>query len=137
MPLDLRQPFTRNQALAAGITPQMLRGPRFRSIFRNVYLGATVPLTPRLRVHPALTVTPAGAFASHASAARVLEVPIPTLPDEHVTVLRQQDRRRRPGIRWHVVATPQTQAIGGIRVSGPEQLFVELASLLSLVDLVI
>lgn len=124
--LDLTRPFTRSRALAAGVTPKMLRGPRFRTIFRNVHVDASVAETPTLRAQAALTVAPAGAFASHASAARILEVPIPTLPDEHVTVLRQQDRRQRPGIRWHVLPDPQTRVIDGIRVSGPEQLFVEL-----------
>jgi hypothetical protein len=135
--VDLSQPFTRSHALAAGITPKVLRGPRFRALFRNVYVEASAPDTPTLRARAALAVAPPGAFASHASAARILEVPIPTLPDEHLTVLRQQDRRRRPGIRWHVLPKPQTRVVDGTRVSAPEQLFVELASLLGLVDLVI
>jgi hypothetical protein len=75
----------------------VLRGPRFRALFRNVYVEASAPDTPTLRARAALAVAPPGAFASHASAARILEVPIPTLPDEHLTVLRQQDRRGGQG----------------------------------------
>ena len=65
-------------------------------------------------------------------------VPLPTLPDEHVSVLRPADRRRRDGIRNHVVApTTPVVTLRGLRVSSPEQVFVELAELLGLVDLVV
>ena len=39
-PLDTRRPFTRADALAAGISPKMLRGSRFRHIFRGVSVAA-------------------------------------------------------------------------------------------------
>lgn len=89
-------------------------------------------------VEAVLLVEPQGSFASHASAARFHGIPLPTIPDEHVTVRSSNDRRRRKGLRCHV-------ARGGERVvrtphglvSSPAQCFVELAELLGLVDLVI
>lgn len=65
-------------------------------------------------------------------------VPLPTLADEHVSVLRPEDRRRRDGIRNHVVpASIPVVRLHGLRVLSAEQLFVELAEQLSLVDLVV
>ena len=136
--LDLRRPFLRADALAAGVSPSLLRGRRFRRIFTGVYVHASVPAHPLLRVQAALVLHPPTAFASHVSAARVYDVPLPTLADEHVSVLSEKDRRRRLGIRNHVAA-PGTQVVTvrGLRVSAPAQMFVELGDVLGLVDLVV
>ena len=77
--LELRRPFTRADALAAGISPAMLRGSRFRRIFRGVYVDARVPAHPLLAVEAALVLHPPGAFASHSSAAHAYGVPLPVL----------------------------------------------------------
>jgi hypothetical protein len=136
--LDVRRPFTRADAIAAGIDPRLLRGKRFRKIFKGVYISAEVPHSPLHRVEAAVVLHPPGAFASHASAARVYNLPIPHSADEHVTVFSEKDRRRRTGIRCHVVPrAPRAGRFKGIRVSLPIPMFVELASILSLVDLVI
>jgi hypothetical protein len=58
-------------------------------------------------------------------------------PFTHVTVPEAGDRRRRMGIRCHVGAEHDVVEIGGVRVSGPHQMFLELGSVLSLVDLVV
>ena len=136
--LDLRRPFTRGDAIAAGVSPSSLKGSRFRRIFRGVYVHASVPAHPVLRAQAALLLHPPGAFASHASAGRVYDVPLPSLPDEHVSVITHRDRRSRPGLRAHV-APPGTpvEVVRGVRVSAPAQMFVELAGMLSLVDLVV
>jgi very-short-patch-repair endonuclease len=124
--------------MAAGVSPSSLKGPLFRSIFRGVHLHASVPPHPLHRVEAALMLHPSEAFASHASAGRVHGVPLPILPDEHVSVLRKQDRRPRPGLKTHVAppGTPWT-TVGGLRVSTPLQTFVELAELLNLAELVV
>ncbi len=135
--LDTRRPFTRADALEAGVDPRLLRGSRFRRLFRGVFVDAYVPESPRLRVEAALTFDPSS-FASHASAARMYDVPIPVLPDEHVSVLEQRHRRRRAGIRCHLAHRESlVRTIGGVRVSDHGQMFVELAELLPLVDLVV
>lgn len=137
--LDTTNPFTRSRALKSGITSKQLRGPRFRKLFGCVYIDAGVEQQPVHRVQAALLIHKKGAFASHASAGRVYDVPLPPgLAEEHVSVFAAEDRRRRDGIRNHVVPerTP-TMTHRGVRVSTPAQAFVELSEQLSLVDLVV
>ncbi|MBY9075419.1 hypothetical protein K1X13_11365 [Nocardioides sp. WL0053] len=45
--LDLRRPFTRADAVRAGISPRVLRTSRFRRIFRGVYVLREQPGLPR------------------------------------------------------------------------------------------
>jgi len=135
---DTRRPFTRADAIAAGLDPRLFRGSRFRRLFRGVYVDATVPESSRLRTEAALKLFQRDAFASHASAARIHAVPIPTLPDEHISVLTADDRRANPGVRCHVAPlSSQVTVSAGVRVSPYAQMFVELGTLLSLVDHVI
>src|SRR5690242_8769692 len=101
-PLDIRRPFTRAQAVAAGISPKLLRGSRFRRLFRGVYLSAEVPVNPLVRAQAALVLHPPTAFASHVTAARLYGLPVPSFPGEHVCVLRSADRRGQPGLTSHV-----------------------------------
>ena len=135
---DRHRPFRRSDAIAAGISPAVIKGSRFRRIFRGVYIDASVPPHALHRVSAALLLHPPSAFASHASAARVYGVPLPVLPDEHVSVFDAADRRRRPGVCSHVVppGTP-VRVVQGLRVSAPARLFVELADILTMVDLVV
>jgi very-short-patch-repair endonuclease len=84
-----------------------------------------------------MTLFHSTAFASHASAARFYDVPLPTIPDEHVSVLEPTHRRRPRGIVCHLQPAAEVRLRHGVRVSTPAQLFVELASILSLVDLVV
>lgn len=136
--LDLDRPFTRADAVAAGIDPKILRTSRFRRIFRGVYVSSTAPERPIVRTQAALAIHPPNAYASHTSAARVYELPVPVDPDEHISVEHAGERRPRRGIVSHV-APPgaRVRTRGGVRVSPPLQMFVELASMLALVDLVV
>jgi very-short-patch-repair endonuclease len=137
--LDIGHPVTTAQAVSAGIAQDALKGPYFRRVFRGVYAHRDLALTARVRIEAALRIHPANAFASHASAARLYELPIPdSFPDEHVTVASARERRRRIGIRNHVVAdAPDVRVVGGVRCSAPAQTFVELGTMLGLVDLVV
>ncbi|HWJ08749.1 MAG TPA: hypothetical protein VNS46_05195 [Nocardioides sp.] len=136
--LDVRRPFSRADALAAGLDAAVFRGPLVQRLFRGVYLSADVPVTPHLRAQGAVVPFPDGAFASHASAARVHAVPIPTLAEEYVTVTDPDHRRSRDAIRC-LVRTSDDGVVhrGGLRVSGHARMFIELAELIGLVDLVI
>jgi very-short-patch-repair endonuclease len=135
---ELRRPFRRADAVAAGVSPSALRGANFRQLFHGVYVHASVHAHPLVRVLAALALHPPSAFASHASAARVYDAPLPTIPEEHVSVFDAKDRRRRTGIRNHVVpAGTQVVEVRGVRVSAVPQMFVELGGLLGLVDLVV
>lgn len=135
--LDRSRPFTRAEAKAAGLKPKDVRVAGVRRLHRGVYIGADVQLTNLHRIQAALSIVDATAFASHASAARLWGLPIPALADEHVSVRIPKLRRRRPGIRCHVHRGAEIQLRHGVRVSTPRQLFVELASLIDLVDLVV
>lgn len=135
--LDTSRPFRRADALTDGISAKTLRGPRFRTIFRGVQIAACVKVTPKVRAEAALRLFDPSAFASHASAARLLDVPIPTLPDEHVTVFHQRMRRHHRGIRTHVSDTMDVRKVDGVLLSDHARMFVELAELIGLVDLVV
>ncbi|WP_344773029.1 hypothetical protein [Nocardioides panacisoli] len=136
--LDIRRPFSRADAVALGLDPRRLEGSGFRRVFRGVYVAASVELTPSLRAEAALVPFHPTSFASHVSAARLHGVPIPVVPDEHVSVLDRRHRRERAGIRCHLASTSaQVREVRGVRVSGVEQMFVELGELLTLVDLVV
>jgi very-short-patch-repair endonuclease len=135
--LDTRRPFTRAAGILHGLSKKSLRGPRFRTLFRNVYVDATTPATPLQRVLGALTLFDDLAWASHASAARVYDVPIPTIAEEHVSVRSANARRHHPGIRTHVGSSWHVRHHQGVRVSDQRQMFVELAELIGLVDLVV
>lgn len=137
MDLDINQPFARWRGLRAGLTRKDLDGPSFQHPFHGVLLSRDAVLTQRLRVVAALVPFFDSAHASHASAARVHGVPIPTLPDEHVTVVDPAHRLRRRGIRVHVRSAARVVVVEGVRVSALADCFVELASQLALVDLVV
>jgi len=136
--LELRRPFTRAEALTAGVSASALRGRGFRRIYNGVYIDSSMPLTPLVRIDAALRIHPGSAFASHTSAAAVYGVPVPAQPDAHVSVFAEKDRRRRSGIRNHVVpGGTRVAEHRGVRVSAPAQMFVELGEVLGLVDLVV
>ena len=136
--LDIRRPFTRADAVRAGVPPSVLRTSRFRRIFRGVFISAEVPDSPFVRAEAALVLHPPTAFASHTTAARLHDLPVPVDPQVHITVAADRDRRSRPEICNHVTTkTPRVATLRGLRVSHPFRMFVELASMLSLVDLVV
>lgn len=124
--------------MASGLTAGALRGVGYRRLDKGVYVEASTPVTPLLLVDAALSVHPPEAFASHLSAAEVYGMPVPASSRRHVSVFAAGDRRPRQGLVSHVAApgTP-VLTIRGTRVSSPVQVFVELAALLDLVDLVV
>lgn len=134
---DASAPFTRSAALAAGIPRRALYGARYRQLHTGIFVGAEVEPTPVVRAQAALVAFGADAHASHATAARVWGLPIPVLPDEHVTVTERRQRRSRTGIRCHWTRRREVVTVAGVTVSSLTQTFVELATLIHLVDLVV
>jgi hypothetical protein len=134
---DPRRPFLRADGIRAGLTDRQLRGPGFRQLFRSVFVDAATPASDLQRATGALLLHCDQAWASHASAARVLGAPIPTIGEEHVSVPHQALRRHHPGIRCHVGRSTPTQVVDGVRISDDRAMFVEMAELLGLVDLVV
>ena len=136
--LDTGRPFTRAAALAVGISRKMLRGSRFRRLFRDVYISSDVRDHLDDRTRGALLVHPEAAFASHTTAAELYGVVVPPSSLVHVSVFRARDRRWCDGIKPHV-APPGTvvRSLRGMRISDPYRMFIELAGVLELVDLVV
>jgi hypothetical protein len=139
VPEDLRErPFTRADAVAAGVSPAMLRGSRFRRVFRGVYVCRDLPHSPLPDLDAALLVLPAKAAASHLSAAAVFGLPVRRFDRVHVVVRRGWLESRIEGICVHE-ARRAREIVGhrGYRVTSPARTFVDLADLLALVDLVV
>lgn len=139
IPESLRKrPFTRADAVAAGVSEHMLRGSRFRRLFRGVYVCADVPDSPLLRLDGALLLLPPRAAASHLSAAAVFELPVPPFSDVHTVVRRGWLESRIDGIQVHEArGARHVIEHRGYRVVCPTRTFVDLADLLGLVDLVV
>ncbi len=136
--LDTSRPFTRAQALRAGVSAKALRGPGFRRILRGVFVAASATVDRDERIAAALLVCGDDAFATHASAARLLALPIPVVAQEHVSVRRAtQRRRRREDLVCHVDLDSDVQLVRGLRCASPLDTFGQLASLIGLVDLVV
>lgn len=133
-----REPFTRAEALAAGITLSRLLGPEFQRLFRDCYISVEVAVTPDLLARAALGRCAAGSHASHHTAARLLGGCVPDDPDTHVSVPADAHRPRTRGIQPHL-ANPQAEVIThrGIPCSSPSQTVLDLAGRLGVVDLVV
>jgi hypothetical protein len=66
---DIRRPFSRARARAAGIRLREILGPQFHKILYDSYVSATVPITTRLRAEAALVISAPGTYVSHHTAA--------------------------------------------------------------------
>lgn len=132
-------PLTRAQALRRGLTLKELRGPRFRRLFRGVYLPAGEPVSLVQRARAALLVAPPGAYASHHTAARLWGAVPPDTDETHISIPGKGTRTVRDGIAAHRAETtfPPTRR-RGVPLSAPVAVFLELATLhLDLVALVV
>lgn len=130
------KPFTRAQALRAGLTPKALRGPRVVRMFRNVYRCADHEPTLWTWVVAALLCLPSDSVISHVTALWWYDVRVGSMWPLHfstnTTLTNKHDcivlHRRRGTLR------PLHRQ--DRRVSGPERTFVECATLLPFVLLV-
>lgn len=139
MTLDRHLPFTRQEAIAAGVTVEQLAGRRFQRLFHGVYASAEVPATTHLRALAALRVAPEGAYVSHHTAGELWGGVMPNTSDTHVTVPPGKPRSERRGILAHR-ADPAVRPVWrrGLWLSPAAQVFLELAaSRADLVDLVV
>lgn len=129
-------PFTLAEAAEVGVSRQVLRGRRFRLMFRGVYVLAALPLTIVVWLRAALLLMPADAVVSHRSAIRLwgfdpggsddLELSTNTRAQ---TVLKGVLLHRRIG-RLHAVER------SGLPVTGPDRTWVDCATTLGIVQLV-
>ena len=136
---DPRQPFSRAEARAAGLSPEMLLTRRFQKLFWDSYVLREVRVTPLLRAKAVLKLVPAGSRISHHTAAELWGATVPDDGNTHVTLPSAHRRQVRKGVKSHCGQEPaQTTLRRGLPISTPEQTFLELAAAgLRLVDLVV
>jgi hypothetical protein len=72
-----QQPFLVRDALALGVTHDVLRGARFRRPFRGVRVPAHLPQSLDVRCRAAALLLPSGAAFSHTTAAHLHGLPLP------------------------------------------------------------
>jgi len=135
--LDPRRPFTRAEALQAGIDDAQLAGPAYHQVFWGVHLSAVVAPTLVMRALAALTISPPTAIVTHHTAARLWGGVAPDSSDVHVTIPRVH-RPKVTGIRPHrVVRMPVPVTRRGLPVTSAERTFLDLGRWCDLVDLVV
>ena len=136
---DPRQPFSRAEARAVGLTPEMLLSKRFHKIFWDAYVSRDVAITPLLRAKAVIRLVPSGSFISHHTAAELWGAALPADGATHVTLPSARGRQVRQGIRSHYRKDPAQNTLRkGLPISTPEQTFLDLAAVgLRLVDLVV
>ena len=77
--LDTRNPFTRADARAAGITVKELISSRYHKVFYNLYVSAHVVVTPQIRARAALRLASPDSNASHPPPLSCGDCPSPTM----------------------------------------------------------
>lgn len=123
-------PFTRRQAVAAGVPPHLLRSARFVQPYRGVYVCSDVPLTRTIRIRAAMMLLPPDAAASHHTGLELwgaLDDAADEAPLHFSTNTSTQCRR--DGIVLHRRrGTLHPRDVEGIRVLGPDRCFVDSAT---------
>ncbi len=135
-PLLSDRPFTRQVALAAGITDTMLRGKRFRRLFRGVYVDAAVELTLHVWLIGALLAMPPRSVVSHVTALRWYGFDIGSPWPLHLST-RTATHTRQAGIAAHQRrAVISVDIRDGIPVTRPDRTLVDIATKVTLVELI-
>ncbi len=140
VPLAIAQrPFRLNEALGLGVTPNELRGPAYRQLFRDVYVAADLPDSVELRCDGLALVLPKSVAFSHHTAASLCELPVPDEIDIHITAADPRHvPRKRPGVIPHEsIGEADVWVFRGRRMTTPERTWLDLAHSLHRDDLVI
>ncbi|MDQ1538497.1 MAG: hypothetical protein QOE58_2890 [Actinomycetota bacterium] len=137
-PFDDNVPFSRAEGREVGITAATLVGGRYQRLFYDLHLAAGVVVTPAVRARAVLKISPAGSVASHFTAAELWGAVVPSQPLTHVSCPPPGTRSERRGVGSHRLSRyAVTSRFRGIRLSSPEQTFIDLACTLPLVELVV
>jgi len=137
-PFNDHEPFSRAEARAAGISAKLLKSARYRRLFYDLYVSVEVVVTPVVRAKAILKICPPGSQASHFTAAELWGAIVPSQPLTHLSCPQPGVRSERRGVRCHRLSRHAgVVRFRGIRISTPEQTFIDLACVLSLVDLVV
>lgn len=140
---DGRVPFTPKLGREHGIDRATLLGPGYQRLMHGLYVSSQVRITFDLRARALLGLMGDDAHLSHFTAARWWGLWIPREPGLHICRPRGR-RHSRPGVVTHSCgkhgakrSPGQVITRKGVAVSAPIETFFELATELSLVDLVI
>ena len=126
---------TRAAALSAGHTAWQFRRAH-RQLFHGIHVANGDPVDERRLSLAALSISPNGSYLSHHSAAKLFGGAVPDDPDIHVTSPKTRAKAR--GISGHrAKRNQQVTTWRGIRTTSPRQTFLDMAQVLSLVDLVV
>lgn len=135
------QPFRRIDALAAGVTEDRLRAKDLDRSVRGVRSQSPVEgLAERCRLFA--TRLRQDVVFSHLTAARILNAPVPTYAEHDeildVTVPAPEPAPHARGLRGHSRALLDSEVVTvrGLRITSPARTWCDLASMLSLSDLV-
>lgn len=126
--------FRGSRAVAQGyLTPNQLRSPAWRPLFRDVYVDASVDVTHRLRAVAAASLLVPDGVVSGASAAVLWGVELAGPADDvELSLPPGAHARRHPGVlvRRTRLDPGDVQRRGGVRVTGPELTTLRVASVL-------
>jgi very-short-patch-repair endonuclease len=128
--------LTRDQALAAGATPDVvqhrLRTGRWEALAQGVYRHAGAPRTWHQELAALTLAAGPGAAASHHSAAALLHLPGFAVGPLEVTTPRPQRRRGEPGVvhRSRVLPDAHLTVVDGIVTTRAARTLVDLAGVL-------
>ena len=132
---DPNQPFTRAQGMLAGLSPWQLRS-EYAHPFHDTYVARSATRDLRARVRSAIFHAPASAVVSHETAALLWGGALPQCTWIHVTVPASESFVRA-GVRTHRLQGARPAVVrNDIRLTPPEQTFIDLAGRLDLVQLV-
>lgn len=129
--------FTISEAAAQGVSRRVLEGRRFRRLFRGVYVRSDLPLNLVVWLHAVRLLLPEDATVSHLSALRLLGHDPGGRHDLELSTTTDL-RTRMQGVRLHRrrVDFP-TETRHGLPVTRPDRTFVDCASTLGLIPLVV
>lgn len=143
MAFDPQQPFTWRQARDEGIPQRTLEGKKYRRLISGVYVSTeslgnreSKADTAYSEARAALLVAGSRAFLSHHTAARLYGAVVPDVPELHASVAPNQRRSRHREVVVHQ-SRRKWVTFRGLPITTPEDLFLDMATQLSLVDLVV
>lgn len=131
------KPFTRQSALARGVSVAALASSRYQKLFHGLYVDAGIRISVEHQARAALQIAPPGSYVSHHTAARLWGGWAPLDPNTHISVPDGRSRSERRGIAAHRGRDAALVRRRGLPLSSPAQVFIELAAAgLNVVDLV-
>jgi hypothetical protein len=139
LPEDLPAPaFDTKQALALGVSPSRLRASDLDAPFTGIRaLRSATDVGERCRQY--LPRLRPGQFFSYSTAAALLHVPLPRRveTDQRLHVSDGDKRPRTRGVVGHRSSVTPTAMVGDLPVTHPDWVLSELATLLSVEELVV